>query len=57
MVMITPAEFEDKMKTISSNSDMDLAHRAADELLCDALCDLGYESGVKIFKEMNKWYA
>lgn len=58
MIMITPAEFEDKMKAIAErHDDVDVAHVAADELMCKALIDNGYEAGVKIFDSMTKWYG
>ena len=57
MVMITPAEFEDEMKRIAEIQDLELKHKSADELMCSALDDNGYSSGVKIFKEMSKWYS
>ena len=55
--MITPAEFEDEMKRIAEIQDLELKHKSADELMCSALDDNGYSSGVKIFKEMSKWYS
>ena len=59
MVMVTPANFEDEMKQIKErySLDKDAMHRAADELMCQALIDNGYASGVKVFEEMPKWYA
>ena len=59
MVMITPAEFEDEMKRISDSSreSTEMAHISADKLMCDVLRDNGYESGVKLFEQMNKWYS
>ena len=57
MVMITPAEFEDEMKKIAAMPDLELKHKSADELMCSALDDNGYSSGVRIFREMNKWYS
>lgn len=56
--MITPAEFEDKMKEISESGDeIDTNHIAADDLMCNVLKDLGYTKGVEIFERMPKWYS
>lgn len=57
MIMLTPAEFEDEMLKISEiTDDEDLRHQKADDLMCMALKDNGYISGVKIFEEMPKSY-
>ena len=57
MVMITPAEFEDEMRKIKMTGNTELGHRAADDLMCQVLDENGYTSGVKIFKDLSKWYA
>lgn len=58
MIMITPAEFEDEMKRISnSGSGQEINHIAADELMCKVLEENGYSVGVKVFKDMSKWYS
>ena len=44
MVMITPAEFEDKMKELVKTDNKDEIVK----LMCDVLVDNGYESGVKV---------
>ena len=55
--MVTAEEFKDKMKMISERDDEEVRHIEADDLMCDFLEKLGYGEGVKIFKEMRKWYA
>lgn len=56
--MITPAEFEDRMRAINDSGDeIDVNHIAADDLFCAVLRDLGYVKGVEIFERMPKWYA
>ena len=62
--MITPAEFEDKMREISTkvtdtfvDYHEEEAHSAADDLMCAVLRDLGYTKGVEIFERMPKWYS
>lgn len=63
--MITPAEFEDKMREIKEavdrqdhvTYDEESGHIAADDLMCAVLRDLGYVKGVEIFERMPKWYS
>lgn len=59
MGYMTPAEFEDKMQIILRDygNDTEMFHRKADELMCEALKGLGYETGVKIFEKQKRWYA
>ena len=33
------------------------SHREADDLMCEVLRQLGYEEGVAMFVEMQKWYS
>lgn len=37
--------------------DPEEAHVKADNLLCELLMELGYESIVLSYKEVRKWYA
>jgi len=61
--MITPAEFEDKMKDMEYrlknrvDGYYEEAHIDADDLMCKILKDLGYTKGVEIFERMPKWYS
>lgn len=55
--MITPAEFEDRMKEINANKYIEDRHIDADKLMCAVLRDLGYSKGVEIFERMEKWYS
>lgn len=62
--MTTPEEFAAKMrnipKTLDSHGrpwDAEDSHILADDYMCDLLRELGYEEGVYIFENMNKWYA
>jgi len=54
MIMITPAEFEDKIKQIKETGFRSGDPYAAEKLMCEALEDNGYYAGVKIYKEMRK---
>lgn len=55
----TPEEFKKEMKSIFNiwRSDEESAHKHMDILMCELLRTLGYEDGIKIFKEQDKWYS
>lgn len=58
MAIISPKEFEDKMKDLYTEGyDIECAHGDADELMCEVLESLGYTTGVKIFNDACKYYA
>lgn len=52
-----PEEFAARMREISKNGDFEVAHVDADDLMCLVLTQLGYEEGVEVFENMEKWYA
>lgn len=56
---MTPEEFKLKMQTILTEYDDNIenAHYAMDELMCEVLSDLGYEDGVKVFENSERWYS
>jgi hypothetical protein len=37
--------------------DLEVRHVEADKLMCAFLEGLGFSEGVKIFEEMERWYA
>jgi hypothetical protein len=53
----------DREKAISElemcvgNSDYEMAHAAADDVLVDLLTSLGYEDVVAVWDRVGKWYA
>ena len=57
----TPEEFAEAMRFFSDRykdgNDIERTHRAMDDLMCETLASLGYEEGVKIFRDTPKWYA
>ena len=55
----TVDEFVDCMKYINSynEDDPETSHYNADQLMMETLEELGYGEGIKIFREMWKWYA
>ena len=54
---MTPEEFAETMKEIAESEDPECAHGDMDDLMCQLLEDLGYEEGVKIYLDADKWYA
>lgn len=52
-------EFEAKMADIfaNPNTDIEEKHIQADDLMCEVLKNLGYELGIEIFENAQKWYA
>jgi hypothetical protein len=59
---MTPKEFAEKMGEIAKRVDDDVrtaesCHYEADDLMETVLSELGYEEGIKIFQEMEKWYS
>lgn len=53
---MTPKEFEEKMKQLSS-LDTEKRHIEMDEAMCELLRELGYHKGVEVFEYVIKWYA
>ena len=56
---MTPEELVAKMQKIADTivEDEELAHIEADDVLCEALRDLGYGEGVDAYERIGKWYA
>lgn len=54
---LTPNEFVILMRIFADNDDKELRHIHMDKLMCDFLSDLGYEEGIKVFKDTDKWWA
>ena len=54
---VTPKEFKTLMKKIAIEHDPETFHEYADDLMCTVLNGLGYEDGVKIFQDTEKWYS
>lgn len=49
MIMITPAEFEDEMERLTHVIDPEVRLSKMLSLMCEALIDNGYETGVNTF--------
>ena len=60
---MTPEEFAKKMKEIANTHsdhpycDVEINHIAMDALMCKCLRLLGYEKGINIFENTEKWYS
>ena len=54
-----PEEFLKKMEELREEfkDDPEACHSAMDMQMCICLCTLGYAEGVKIFENLEKWYA
>lgn len=37
--------------------DTEVSHKLADDVLCDLLCELGFDEVVEEYHEIDKWYA
>lgn len=55
----TPEQFEIAMRMIfpEGGYDKELAHGAAEDLMCEILESLGYGGGVHVFMDAIKWYS
>lgn len=49
--------FANEMRRISKINNRECAHILADRLMCKVLRELGYDWGVDIFVQMDKWYS
>ena len=56
-IVLTPEEFKEQMELIAKIKYAEDQHIKADDLICALLEGLGYQDGIKIFKEMEKWYS
>lgn len=56
-IVLTPTEFAEAMKHIADMRFIDDSHYAGDELMCNLLRSMGYQEGVEIFENMDRWYA
>ena len=56
---LTPEQFETEMKAIFNDGDHDteIIHVYMDELMTELLKSLGYEAGIKVFDDTDKWYV
>ena len=55
--VLTPQEFAEKMKSLAEKESVQCRRMDMDNLMCETLKALGYEEGVEIFENTDKWYA
>lgn len=55
---MTPEEFWLKMCTIQTkHHNPEIIHIEMDELMCELLMQLGYNKGIEVFNNAEKWYS
>lgn len=54
---MTKEEVIEALKLEQKNTDIEMAHSNADDLLCQFLNSLGYSDVTAEYKEIPKWYA
>lgn len=52
--MMDPDEFCSKMILAAIDTDIEQSHINMDDLMCDLLCDLGYDKAVEVFRAAVK---
>ena len=55
--VLEPQEFAEKMKSLAMDNDPEVVHSNMDVLMCETLKALGYEEGIEIFENTDKWYV
>jgi hypothetical protein len=56
--VMEPDKFADWMQKIVENSDSKREmHERMDDLMCALLLGFGYEKGVMVFRDTEKWYS
>lgn len=53
---MTPEKFKELIEFNSKGCE-ESSHIECDAIMCELLKSLGYGEGVKIFENMEKWYA
>lgn len=57
IVLPSAEAFCEGMKEIVDNNDPEVGHAYADEYMMAFLSSIGYEKGVAVFNDMERWYA
>jgi hypothetical protein len=50
-------EYKEKMRQAIDNTNEESGHIACDEILCELLCELGFDEIVEIYETQDKWYS
>ena len=54
---MTGEEAKRELETLRRLSDIEDAHARADRVLCELLCEIGYDDVVELWRQVPKWYA
>lgn len=57
---MTPEEVQEaieRLKQLQEFTDYEASHSEADQILCDCLSQLGFQSIVNEFFKVGRWYA
>lgn len=57
---ITPKEFKDEVEGVVFSTEsypMDVKHRNLDTIMEDLLISLGYEEGIHLIRNTERWYG
>lgn len=49
--------YKKRLIKLQHNSDTEIAHCSADQILCNILEELGYSDIVEEYNKIEKWYA
>lgn len=55
--ILSPKEFAEKMNEAAKQEDIEYAHIEMDNLMAELLRSIGYQDGIDIFEDAEKWYA
>lgn len=51
------SKYLERLQALQKRNEPESNHSIADEILCELLCELGYQEIVDTFKSLEKWYA
>lgn len=54
---MNPEEFYKRMAELAEDYDIEDDHYTMDMLMCEVLKSLGYEKGIEVFENVDRWYA
>lgn len=54
---MTREEAVERLRALHGDTDIEIAHGEADDVLCELLMSLGYNDVVSAWEAVEKWYA
>jgi hypothetical protein len=57
LIELSIDELQNEMEQLHDNSDVQMRHIRADDILCEVLRREGYHNLVDMYQSMGKWYA